>query len=140
MTTTKGIGRIIKNTTSQGVSYTFRWWDPNATTKSGRKGKQCEETFTTMKLACDRQAQVYRDKRAGEATFADKSKSAVAFNDYCSEWIERGKSREESTKKTYRSTYRKFAPRLEGRSLAWVSQHRTEVEDIINSLPGVMRT
>lgn len=132
MTTTKGIGRILKkcscpNKKTCQHGWTFRWW---------ADGKQREETFSTMKLATDRQAQVYRDKRAGEATFADKSKSGVAFNDYCSEWIERGKSREESTKKTYRCTYRQFAPKLEGRSLAWVAQHRTEVEDIINSLPG----
>jgi hypothetical protein len=48
------------------------------------------------------------------------------FNPYCAEWIEHGKSREESTKKVYRSTFKHFAPMLEGRSLAWVSQHRTE--------------
>lgn len=127
MTTAKGIGRIIRNTTTRGSTYTYRWW---------ADGKQHEETFSTRKLAQDRQAQVYRDKRAGETTFADKSRSGVAFNAYCSEWIERSRSREESTKRVYRSTYRQFAPKLEGKSLAWVSQHRTEVEDIINSLPG----
>ena len=104
---TKGIGRILKKCSCPDKKtcqhgWTFRWWPD---------GKQHEETFTMMKLAADRQAQVYRDKRACEATFADKSKSGVPFLDYCSEWIERGKSREESTRKTYRGTYRQFAPR-----------------------------
>ena len=70
----RGMGRIIPNATG---SYTFRWWD---------KG-QHEETFSTRKLAEDKQAQVYRDKRAGEQTFTDKSRSAIPFVIYCGEWI-----------------------------------------------------
>jgi integrase len=116
------MGRIISNANG---TYTLRYW---------ANGRQREETFSTKRLAEDRQAQLWRDKRAGEITFANKGKADVAFNDYCLTWIDRGQSRGERTKVIYRSTLKRVAPKLAGRTLAWVAEHRAEVEDVINGL------
>lgn len=122
-TSPRGMGQIIPN--GRG-GFTFRY--------RGADGKQHQETYSTKALAQDRQAQLWRDKRAGELTFTDKSAGAVMFLDYAARWIERGQSRGESTKILYRQTLKRIAGKLEGRSLAWVATHRAEVEDVINGL------
>jgi len=124
MTTTKGIGRIIKNTISRGVTYTYRWWD---------KG-QYEQTFSTKKLAEDKQAQVWRDKRAGEATFADKSRGAVSFVTSAEDWIERHKNA--GTRATLRTTLKRITPDIGARTLAQVANDRELVQSIIDDAPG----
>jgi integrase len=114
--------------------WTLRYW---------ADGKQRERTFrdtpgkpgSGKKLADDFALKLAVGKREGDITFADKSKSAVMFLPYCMNWIEHSRSREESTKRVYRSTFRKFAPALEGKTLQWVAQHPTEIEDIINAIP-----
>lgn len=128
MTTTKrnavprGMGKIIANANG---TYTFRYW---------ANGRQAEQTFSTKDLAVDRQAEIWRSKRSGEITFADKGRGEVPFAEYCRNWIDRGQKRGEATKGIYRSTLRRVEAKLAGRSLAWVALHRTEIEDIINAL------
>lgn len=56
------------------------------------------KSFSSKKSAMDFQAQLLRDKRAGEEIFI--SKGEVPFIEYAAEWIERGQSRNERTKIT----------------------------------------
>lgn len=118
----RGMGRIITNANG---TFTFRYWVAG--------DGQHEETFTTKALATDRQAQVYRDKRAGEVVFAGKGKGTELFTAYCAEWIERGQRRGESTKVIYRSVLKRITPKLQGRTLAWVADHPREITDLIVS-------
>jgi integrase len=121
-------GRITPNPSG---TYTYRYF---------ASGKQREETFATMDLAADRQAQVYRDKRAGEVVFAGKGKGTEMFTAYCAAWIERGQRRGESTKVIYRSVLKRITPKLEGRTLAWVAEHPREITEVIVSFktePGL---
>jgi len=118
----RGMGRIIPNATG---SFTFRYW---------ANGKQVEETFTTRKLAEDRQAKVYLDKRAGELTFADKSKAAVRFTDYAGEWVDRHSN--EGTRTVLRSTLKRLAADLGTRTLAQVANDREGAQALIDAAPG----
>lgn len=89
----RGMGRIIPNANG---SYTLRYWV---------KGDgQHEETFSTRDLATDRQAEIWRAKRAGEETFTTRGRAEIMFNDACGAWIERSPDRGESTRINYRCT------------------------------------
>jgi integrase len=134
---TQGMGRVFKKCDPKDTGrcrdggsvktcrhgWTYRWFDQ----------RLHYETFSTKALAEDKQAQVWRDKRAGEQTFTRKGRGAELFVTYCAEWIERGQLRGESTKVIYRSVLRKVAPKLEGRTLAWVADHPREITDLIVS-------
>lgn len=117
----RGMGRIIAN---KSGTYTFQWF---------ANSKLSQETYPTRPQAVARQAEVWQAKQTGNTAALDKSKGEVPFLDYCARWIERGQKRGESTKRIYRSILKRLAPKLAGRSLAWVANHRTEVEDIINA-------
>jgi hypothetical protein len=66
-------------------------------------------------------------------TLKAASKGDVPFLTYCAEWIERGQRRGESTKVIYRSVLKRIAPKLQGRTLAWVAGHPREITDVIVS-------
>jgi len=126
----RGSGTILKKCTCRNQAscqhgWTFRWWD---------KG-QHEETFSTKKLAQDRQAQVWRDKRAGEETFTTKGKTL--FTEYVEGWI--ATPRRDNTRRAYQVALRRIRTDLEGLTLVQVAEDRERVQRLIDGVPESYR-
>jgi hypothetical protein len=123
----RGMGRIIPNANG---TYTYRWWVAG--------DGQHEETFSSKALATDKQAEIWRKKRAGETVFIGKSSESKPFVDYCREWIGSG-ARRESTATIYRSTLNcmlRIAPELETMTVAQVAKDRPLAKRLIQQAPA----
>lgn len=134
-----GSGSILKKCDCQVKSkcphgWTLRYW---------LDGSQREKTFkdtpgkpgSGKKLAEYFQSTLAAGKVDGQVPDVLKaaSKGDVPFLTYCAQWIERGQRRGESTKVIYRSVLKRIAPKLAGRTLAWVADHPREITDLIVS-------
>ena len=122
----RGMGRITRNPNG---TWTLRY-------TLGKR--QPEETFSTEDLAIDRQAEIWRQKRAGETVFAGKGSESRLFTDYCREWISSG-ARRESTATVYRSTLNcmlRIAPELEHMTVAQVAKDRPLAKRLIQQAPA----
>jgi hypothetical protein len=101
-------------------------------------GKQREETKSTREEAIDRQAEIWRAKRAGETVFPGKSSQSQPFVTYCLEWIGSG-GRRESTATVYRSTLKcmlRIAPELASMTMAQVAKDRPLAKRMIQQAPA----
>lgn len=122
----RGMGRITPNANG---TWTLRYT---------LNGKQPEETFSTKDLATDRQADIWKKKRAGETVFIAKSADSKSFVTYCREWISSG-GRRESTATVYRSTLNcmlRIAPELETMTVAQVAKDRPLAKRLIQAAPA----
>ena len=125
----RGSGSILKkcsckNKNSCPHGWTLRWWD---------KG-QHELTFSTKKLAMDKQADIWRSKRAGEETFSTGGKTP--FTEYLTGWIE---GRGGNTRRGYEVALKRIRSDLEGKTLQQVAEDREGVQRLVDSVPASYR-
>lgn len=108
-------------------------------------GKQKEQTFkdtvdssghrqygSGKQLAQDAAAAMYRGKRAGDETFADKKLGEIPFIEYCQEWINR---RKPNTRAIYQSTFNRVKNDLAGKTLRQVANDREGCQRLIDAAP-----
>jgi integrase len=90
------------------------------------------KSFSTKPLALDFQAQLLRDHRSGEETFAGKSQGAVKFVTYASEWINGHQN--QGTRGWMNTTLKlHVAPAVGNRTIAQVANDREFVQKLISS-------
>lgn len=130
-------GTILKKCSCQSKrtcrhGWTLRYW---------ADGKQAERTFRDLpgkpgsgkQLAADFQVALAHGKRAGDITFADKSKGAVRFVEYAQSWVDGHQNT--GTRAWMTTTLKRITPELGNKTLAQVASDREFVQGLISNAP-----
>ena len=138
MTKIQGSGTVLKKCGCQTKrtcphGWTLRYW---------ADGKQREKTFRDTPgkpgsgkgLAEDFALKLAVGKREGDLSFADKTKAAISFVEYCEQWI--STRRAKATRVGYMSTLNSVRAELGTKTVAQVASDREGAQRLIDGALG----